>query len=153
MDNVSDSSDSDTASVQHFVPLATKNEICDLIINHDHSQSELSNTHGIEKIPVRQWVSKVRRGRILHEKRGRPRLVDAEVTEAIKIFMMENSDVSDDELRVFIRQEYDVSCKRKRNDTFEVDTDHSTIKYKIKRLTLYRLVRQLRDEQLIKEHV
>ena len=45
---------------------------------------------------------------------------------------MENSDVSDDELRVFIRQEYDVSCKRKRNETFEVDTDHSTIKYKLK---------------------
>ena len=83
---------------------------------------------------------KVRHGQVLYEKGGRPRLVDEELVEVV------NEDISDENLKQYIRQEYDFSHKRKKNEAVNDEEECDDVKYKIKRHTLYRFVRKLRDE-------
>ena len=88
---------------------------------------------------------KVRHGQVLYEKGGRPRLVDEELVEVVRNYIIDNEDISDENLKQYIRQEYDFSHKRKKNEAVDDEEECDDVKYKIKRHALYRFVRKLRD--------
>ena len=81
-------------------------------------------------------VTRTKSGRKLYEKGGRPRLLDCESLEAVREQLRENPDITDEDLKLVIRHEYNNSCKRKLNidveDTYDEYGDQ-TLQFKINR--------------------
>jgi transposase-like protein len=140
------SSDDEQERNRIILPAATKDHICEQILANNESHFAMCNQYGMEPVTVRQWVLKAKRGLKLHGRDGRPRLVDEETVEVIQSYMLENGGISDEDLKDFIRHQYDKSCKRKYNEVSDDEDSHDNITYKLKRHTLYRLVRNLRAE-------
>ena len=134
------------------IPLETKKEICDAISDEIDSSSELSRQHGLNPATVRSWMCRVNKGQRLHAQGGRPRLVDKLLVEQCQNFLYDSPNLSDDELKEYVREEYHKQKARDYQPHSEEDND-STPSFRIKRHTLYRFVRQLRlTEQTFVRH-
>ena len=141
----SDSSDERRVRAR-ILPVETKNHVCRQVIDNLESYSNVSNVIGIQQRTVRQWVMKVKGGRKLHGKEGRPPLVEDDTLDKIRSHIMDNIGISDEDLKAFIRREYNISTKRKLEEVIDEEDSNDGITYKLKSNTLYRLVRKLKSE-------
>ena len=145
MDYFYPSSDEEVGRGAIVVSVATKNNICRRVMDDRESYRLVSDSSRIEQFTVRQWVMKLKRGKKLHERVGRPRLVDEDLMVIIRAYLHNNNAVTDEVLKGFIRREYDISLRRKLGEVVNEEIlQGNRIKYQIKRHTLYRLVRKLR---------